>query len=223
MNATSESESSKQDELNVVSSIEKKYVNKQVVQSQLEHAISNERKITTGFVNASSVVPSRAGNRSIEHKYLCLFGAIPPRLSPLHSLVSIIHPSAAPHISIYGTPNPSRTNPWFLQSRPKLLTANRDIRSSFRHAAVNIMKPDSRYRNTPDPIATHQSRLLQQHNFDAFLQTLESRFNATPEFTINHRPHRESGLGNVIRGVMTTVFVASVTERSFHSTRFDDD
>ena len=144
-------------------------------------------------------------------------------MTPLQSLVSIIHPSAAPHISVNGTPNPSHTNPWYMKPRPKLLTANRDIRSSFRHAAVNIMHPDSRYRNTPDPVVTHQSRLLQQRNFDAFLEALESRFNTTPEFTVNHRPHKESGLGNVIRGVMTTVYVASVTERSFHSTRFDDD
>ena len=77
MNATFEPKSSTQDELNVVTSIERKYVNKQVVQSQLEHAITNERRITTGFVNASSVVPSNAGNRSIEHKYSCVFGAIP--------------------------------------------------------------------------------------------------------------------------------------------------
>lgn len=68
LNTTSEPGSSKQDELNVVTSIERKYANKQVVQTQLEHAISNERRIKTGFVNASSVVPSNAGNRSIEHK-----------------------------------------------------------------------------------------------------------------------------------------------------------
>ena len=77
MNATFEPIGSTQDELNVVTSIERKYVNKQVVKSQLEHAITNERRITTGFVNASSVVPSNAGNRSIEHKYSCVFGAIP--------------------------------------------------------------------------------------------------------------------------------------------------
>lgn len=66
INATSGMDSPKQEELNVVTSIERKFANKQVVQSQLEHAISNERRIITGFVNDSSVVPSNAGNHSIE-------------------------------------------------------------------------------------------------------------------------------------------------------------
>ena len=149
-------------------------------------------------------------------------GAIRLRFPTIPSLVSIVrHPSSAPQNTLDGTSQHSRSNSWFWKTRSNLLTTNGNSRSSYHHTAVNIMNPDSRFKNVPDPIVTHQSRVLQQRNFDAFLQALESRFNATPEFTINHRPHKESGLGNVIRGVMTTVFVASVTERSFHSTRFD--
>ena len=58
----------KQEELNMVSTIKKQFDNKQMARSRLEHAISTERRIKTGTVNASDVFPTRWTNSSKEHK-----------------------------------------------------------------------------------------------------------------------------------------------------------
>lgn len=102
-------------------------------------------------------------------------------------------------------------------TRLSQLLLRRSVNSPNPYVTVNIMRPDSRFTHIPDPIPSNDSRAYQQEKFDAFLHVLESRFNVTPEFTVNHIPHRESGLGNVMRGIMTTVYFAVVTGRSFHS------
>ena len=71
-----------------------------------------------------------------------------------------------------------------------------------------------------DQDQTLSARALQQKRFDEFLQALDAQYYICPEFTINHIPHKESGLGNVIRGVITTSFLAAVSGRTFHSKRF---
>ena len=58
----------KQEELNMVSTIKKQFDNKQMARSRLEYAISTERRIKTGTVNASDVFPTRWTNSSKEHK-----------------------------------------------------------------------------------------------------------------------------------------------------------
>lgn len=70
------------------------------------------------------------------------------------------------------------------------------------------------------PVVSSTARYIQQKRYDDFLQALDAQFYVRPEFTVNHIPHKESGLGNVIYGVMSTSFIASVTGRSFHS-KFD--
>ena len=67
------------------------------------------------------------------------------------------------------------------------------------------------------PVVSATARYIQQKRYDDFLQALDAQFYVRPEFTVNHIPHKESGLGNVIYGVMSTSFIASVTGRSFHS------
>lgn len=67
------------------------------------------------------------------------------------------------------------------------------------------------------PVVSSAARYIQQKRYDDFLQALDAQFYVRPEFTVNHIPHKESGLGNVIYGVMSTSFIASVTGRSFHS------
>lgn len=64
---------------------------------------------------------------------------------------------------------------------------------------------------------SHEARIQQQQRFNAYLRSLDISFRAKPEFTINHIPHSESGLGNVINGIMTTAYIAAVSNRSFHS------
>lgn len=74
--------------------------------------------------------------------------------------------------------------------------------------------------NEVPPVVSSTARYIQQKRYDDFLQALDAQFYVRPEFTVNHIPHKESGLGNVIYGVMSTSFIASVTGRSFHS-KFD--
>lgn len=64
---------------------------------------------------------------------------------------------------------------------------------------------------------SHEARMQQQQRFNAYLRSLDNSFRARPEFTVNHIPHSESGLGNVINGIMTTAYIAAVSNRSFHS------
>lgn len=71
--------------------------------------------------------------------------------------------------------------------------------------------------NLADISISHEARMQQQQRFNAYLRSLDNSFRARPEFTVNHIPHSESGLGNVINGIMTTAYIAAVSNRSFHS------
>lgn len=139
-----------------------------------------------------------------------------PTLHPLMSRVFFPSPTLQSAFDDPTTVPPSWSA--LLLSRSSRLSSRRNVRSSYLRAVHDIMRPDARFSKTPNPVPSHEARVFQQNNFNRFLHTLESRFLATPEFTVNHQPHKESGLGNVIRGVMTTAFFASVTGRSFHST-----
>lgn len=84
-------------------------------------------------------------------------------------------------------------------------------RSSFHYSKWRL-------RNSADITISQQARVQQQHRFDAYLRSLDASFRAKSVFAINHIPHAESGLGNVINGIMTTAYIAAVSNRSFHST-----
>ena len=81
---------------------------------------------------------------------------------------------------------------------------------------VKVQTQGSSYFSVP--VVSAVARSLQQKRFDQYLQALDKQFYVRPEYTVNHIPHRASGLGNVIFGTVTTAFIAAVTGRTFHST-----
>lgn len=130
-------------------------------------------------------------------------------LSPLSTAANI---SAAPSFSssVFPSVSPSSS-----VSEPIRLTEQGNYLEGTNNGGLNYVKTS--LLDLSNTSVSHDARMQQQLRFNAYLQTLTALFNKRPEFVVNHVPHAESGLGNVINGIMTTAYIAAVTNRSFHS------
>ena len=138
----------------------------------------------------------------------------PPRLTPPNGYFStfihkVVLPTTKPEavsskqpLSLNGDKGNNSRNSTKTTSRSK-----RKPKKSKRHSATTETRP----------VVSSTARYIQQIRYDEFLRALDAQCYIRPEFTVNHTPHRASGLGNVIYGIMSTAFIASVTGRSFHS------
>ena len=94
---------------------------------------------------------------------------------------------------------------------------SKNTKPQVQSSQLKINSVKSSIKNSNDISVSPEARRLQQQRYNAYLRSLDSLFQVRPEFVVNHIPHSESGLGNVINGVMTTAYIAAVSDRSFHS------
>ena len=68
------------------------------------------------------------------------------------------------------------------------------------------------------PSLSHEAVVEQQHRFDSFLESMKEKQLTLPNQSrmVIYKIHKESGLGNMIRGYMTALVIAIMTNRSLH-------